>query len=112
MYSISHRVGSSLQYGRRRRPRGLPPVRRAAAGVLLGVQEHDVHLGHEEAEEVDRRAQNHAHAQARDLNLEGRNECIEERVRAENVAAKGETMSQDAGWIWGFGDLDCLSPAE
>ena len=36
---------------------------------ILRVEEDDVHLGHEEAEEVDRRAQDHAHAETRDLNL-------------------------------------------
>ena len=69
MYPDTHRVCSSLEYGGRRGPGGGPPVGGAAAGVLLRVEEDDVHLGHEEAEEVDRRAQDHTHAETRDLNL-------------------------------------------
>ena len=69
VYLDAHRVCSPLEYGRRGGPGGGPPVCGAAAGVLLRVEEDDVHLGHEEAEEVDRRAQDHAHAETRDLNL-------------------------------------------
>ena len=83
----SYRVRSSLQYCRGRRPRGGPPVRGAAAGVLLGVQEDDVHLGHEEAEEVNRRAQYHAHAQARNLNLE----CVNRKCKRFKVNTRKAT---------------------
>ena len=69
MYPDTHRVCRPFEYGRRGGPGGGPPVGGAAAGVLLRVEEDDVHLGHEEAEEVDRRAQDHAHAETRDLNL-------------------------------------------
>ncbi len=42
---------------------------RRVARELLWVQQHDVHLRHEEAAQRHRRAQDHAHAQARDLDL-------------------------------------------
>ena len=69
VYPDSHRVCRPFEYGRRGCPGGGPPVGGAAAGVLLRVEQDDVHFGHEEAEEVDRRAQDHAHAETRDLNL-------------------------------------------
>jgi len=39
------------------------------SGVLLWVEEHDVHLRHEQTAQGHRRAQHHAHAQTWDLDL-------------------------------------------